>query len=87
MCLNRLSVGVEFANQSRSVLFGSRREMGDEGLDQFPTGAAEGFRATEVCCVSLYEIWIEVVLADEKAELISEPGLAVAGTVGGMGSV
>jgi len=82
-----LSVGIQFADQSSSILFGSRREMGDEGLDQFPTGTAEGFGAAEVRRVGLYEIRVEVVLADEKAELIAEPGLAVAGTVGGMRSV
>ena len=61
--------------------------MGDEGLDQFTTGAAEGFRAAEVRRVGLHEIRVEVVLADQQAELIAEPGLAIARTVGGMGSV
>jgi len=82
-----VSVGVQFADQSSSVLFGSGREMGDEGLDQFPAGVAENFGAAEICRVSLDEIRIEVVLADQKAELIPEPGLAVARTVGRMGSV
>ena len=52
--------------------------MGDKGLDQFTAGAAEGFRAAEVCGVRFDEIRIEVVLADQEAELIAEPGLAVA---------
>ena len=40
LCLHWLSVGVQFADQGFSVFFGGRSEMGDEGFDQFPTGAA-----------------------------------------------
>jgi hypothetical protein len=52
--------------------------MGDEGLDQLTAGAAEGGGAAKVGCVGFDEIRIEVVLADQKAELIPKPGLAVA---------
>ena len=83
----RACIRIEFAEESGAVFFCRLCKLRDEGLDQVTAGAAEGFRTAEICCVRLYEIRVEVVLADEKAELISEPGLAVPGTVGGMGSV
>ena len=57
--------------------------MGDKGLDQLPAGAAESCGAAEVGGILLHEIGIEVVLADQKAELIPEPRLAVSRTIGG----
>jgi hypothetical protein len=77
-----LRVGVQFADQRVAVLFSSGGKMGDEGLDQFPAGAAESGGAAEVGGIGFYEIGIEVVLADEKAELIPEPRLAISGTIG-----
>ena len=62
--------------------FRRRRQMRDEGFDQFATGALESFSAAEVGGISLNESRIEVVLADQKAELVAESGLAVARTVG-----
>ena len=61
--------------------------MGDEGLDQFMAGAAEGLRAAEIRRVGFDKIRIEVVLTDEKAEPIAEPGLAVVRNAGGGMSV
>ena len=55
--------------------------MGNKGLDQFTAGAAEGFGAAEVGRVGLHEIRVKVELADQQAELIPEPGLAVARTI------
>jgi hypothetical protein len=52
--------------------------MGDEGFDQIPTGFLESFGAAEVCGISLHECGIEVELANQKAELVPETGLAVA---------
>ena len=51
--------------------------MGDEGFDQITTGFFEGFGAAEVGGVGLHECGIEVVLADQKAELIAQSRLAV----------
>ena len=51
--------------------------MGDEGLDQIAAGVLEGFGTAEMSGVSLDECRIEVVLADQKAELVAEAGLAV----------
>ena len=61
--------------------------MGDEGLDQFTAGAAEGRGAAEVSSIGSHQIRIEIVLADQKAELIPKPGLAIAGTIGGFGPI
>ena len=61
--------------------------MGDKGFDQFTTGAAESFGATKVRRVGLYKVGVKVVLANQEAQLIAEPRLAVAGTIGGMGAV
>ena len=55
--------------------------MGDKGFDQFTTGAAESFGATKFCRVRFHEIWVKVVLTNDQAELIPEPGLPVPGTV------
>ena len=56
--LHRLSVGIQLADQGISVLFCSRAEMGDEGLDQFTAGATQSFGAAEVGRVRLHEIRI-----------------------------
>src|SRR5208283_1759567 len=86
-CLHRLSVGVEFAYQRIAIFFRCGCEMGDKGLDQFTAGAAKCRGAAEVCGIGLHEIRIEVVLADQKAELIAEPGLAGAISVGRLRTV
>ena len=75
---------MEFADQGSAVFFLGGREMGDKGLDQFTAGAAKGGCAAEICRIGFREIGIEVVLADQKAELIAEPRLAVAISIGGM---
>jgi hypothetical protein len=68
-----LGIGIELADQGISVLFGSRGKMGDEGLNQLTSRAAKSLSAAEVRRISLHEIGIEVVLADQKARLIAEP--------------
>ena len=52
--------------------------MRDEGFDQFAAGSTEGLRAAKICSVCLDEGRIEVVLADEKAELIPQSRLTIA---------
>ncbi len=72
-----LRIGIEFADQAVAVFFRRGREVGDEGFDQIPAGVFEGFGAAEVGGISLDESRIEVVLADQKAELVAEPWLAI----------
>jgi len=69
--LLRLSIRVEFAEQPSPVFFGRFGEMGDEGLDEIATGFLESFGAAKVGRVGLHERRIEVMLADQKAELIA----------------
>ena len=47
--------------------------MGDEGLDQIAARVLKGFGTAEMSGISLDEGRIEVVLADQKAELVAEP--------------
>jgi hypothetical protein len=61
--------------------------MGDKGLNQFTTGTTESFGATKVRRIGLYKVGVKVVLANQEAQLIAESRLAVAGTIGGMGTV
>ena len=58
--------------------------MGNERLNQFTAGAAERFGATEVRRVGLHEIRIKIVLPDQQAKLIPEPGLSIAGPIAGV---
>ena len=52
--------------------------MGDEGRNQIPSGAGEGLRAAKVGRISLHECRVEVVLTNQKAQLVAQPRLAVA---------
>ena len=52
--------------------------MGDEGFDQIPSSPGESLRAAEVGGISLHKCGIEAVLANQKAQLIAEPRLAIA---------
>ncbi len=61
-----------------SIFLRSRCEVGDEGFDQITTGFLERFGAAEVGGVGLHESGIEVVLPDQKAELIPQSGVTVA---------
>ncbi len=55
--------------------------MGDEGFDQITTGFLESFGAAEVGGVGLHECGVEVVLPNQKAELVPQSRLAVTGTI------
>src|SRR5579862_789491 len=55
--------------------------MRNEGFHRFAASLAEYFHATEVCCVGLHQVGIEVELANQKAELVAEAGLEAFGTI------
>jgi hypothetical protein len=55
---------VEFAKQPRSVTSGPFGEMGDEGLDQIPTGLAELLSAAEISGVAFNTDGVELILSD-----------------------
>ena len=75
--LRRLRKGIELADQAITVFFGRCSQMGDEGFDQIAAGLLKCFGTAEVGGVGLHEVRIEVVLADQKAELIAETRLAI----------
>jgi hypothetical protein len=68
---------IEFAKQACAIASGPFGEVGDEGLDQIPAGFAEFLGAAEISGIALYESRIELMLADQKAQSISQPGKAV----------
>jgi len=53
----------------------------DKGFDQIATRVFDGLGSAEMCGISLNESRIEVVLADQQAELVSEPTGAAIGTI------
>src|ERR1700690_4243026 len=79
VCLHGLSIGIEFADQSVSIFLRSLGEVGDEGFDQLTTGVLECLRAAEVSGIGLHQSGIEVVLADQKTELIPQTRLMTLG--------
>ena len=78
-----MEIRIKLTSELFAIFAGFLLEVHDEGFDLFSARPAESLGATEVRGVGLHEIGIEVVLADEKAKLIAQPGLAVAGTIGG----
>jgi hypothetical protein len=68
---------VELAEEALSVFLGRSRQVGYEGLDRFTAGVTEGLSAAELSGICLNKIGIEVVLADQKAETITEPRLTI----------
>ena len=75
--LHRLRVRIEFAHEAVSVLFRGCRYVGNKGLDEVPAGSAQRFRAAKVCGVCLDKSRIEVVLADQKAQFVPQPGMTI----------
>jgi len=51
--------------------------MRNKGLNQVPAGFFKSFGSAEMGCVSLNERGIQVVVPDQKAELVAEPRLAI----------
>src|SRR5208282_562981 len=74
-------VAVQFAEKPGAVFRGPFGQMSDEGLDQVPAGFADFLGSAEISGVSLDQGRIELVLADQQAESITQPRLAIAGTV------
>ena len=77
--LRGLSIGIEFADQRVSIFLRSLGEVGDEGFNQVAASILERLRAAEVGGIGLHERGIEVVLADQKAELIPQTRMMTIG--------
>ena len=68
---------MELRNQSSQVAFGSCSELIDERFDQIAAGFAEFLGAAEISGVAFYEIWVELILANQEAESIAKARLTV----------
>src|SRR4029077_11282852 len=44
ICLQRLGIGIEFADEGASIILRRGRKLGDEGFDQIAAGIFERFR-------------------------------------------
>src|ERR1035437_3230864 len=70
--LFRARVAIELAEQSIAVLLGPVGQLLDEVLNLFAGGLSERLRAAEVDGVGLYEFGIELVLANDLAETVTD---------------
>ena len=75
--LRRLGIAIELAEQGIAVPGGPIGEVGDEGLDLASAGVAKGWGSAIVSGIGLHEAGIELVLADQQAELVAEARLTV----------
>ena len=72
------AVGIQFADESVSIILRRGCKLGDERFDQIAAGIFERFRAAEIGGVGLHERWIEIVLTNQQAQLVTQSRLAVA---------
>jgi hypothetical protein len=72
-----VGVAIEVAEQASSVLGGPLGQVADEIGNQLATGLAESSGATEVCGIALDQGGVELMLADQLAEAIAQPGLPI----------
>src|SRR6266851_2118705 len=70
-------IAVELAEQRNAVFLGPVGQVSDKAFDLFPGGFAEGFGPAEIDGVGLDQVGIELVLADQLAEAVTDLGAAV----------
>jgi hypothetical protein len=73
-----MGVRIQLAHECVSILFRCGCKLSDGRFDQIAAGFSEGFRATEIRGVGLNECWIEIVLANKQAQLVTQPRLSIA---------
>jgi len=73
MALRYSEIPVELAEQGIAISLGPIGEVSDEVLNLGAGGFTETLHATEIDGIGLYELAIELVLADELAEAIADP--------------
>ncbi|MHB8617595.1 MAG: hypothetical protein ACYC93_16180 [Candidatus Acidiferrales bacterium] len=80
---NLLHLGkiAEFREKAIAILKGPFGEVVDEGLDHVAAGSSQLFSFAELGGIAFHETGIELVLADQQAETIAKPRLAIARTV------
>ncbi|MHB8617569.1 MAG: hypothetical protein ACYC93_16050 [Candidatus Acidiferrales bacterium] len=76
---NLLHLGktAEFREKSIAILKGPFGEVVDERLDHIAAGGSQLFGSAELGGIAFHEIGIELVLADQQAEAIAKPRLAI----------
>ena len=77
MCLLSFGIAVQMTEETLAILNGPFGQMVDEGLDRFPAGVAQRRGAAVVSGINFYEASVEPMLADQKAETITQTGLTV----------
>jgi len=70
--LRTLRVGIEFADERVPISFCGFREGGNERLDALAACLAKVLYAAEICGIGLDELRIQIVSADQEAELVSQ---------------
>ena len=64
LCLRRLSVGIQFADECVSILLRSGGKLSDERFDEVTAGIFKRGGTTEIRGIRLYKRRIEIVLTD-----------------------
>jgi hypothetical protein len=80
--LPRFGVAIEVTEKTLTIFGGSFCEVIDEGLDRFATGVTEGWCTAVVSGKGLDEGGIELMLADQQAETITQTWLTVVMAIG-----
>jgi hypothetical protein len=73
-----MGVGIQFADQSVSIVFGGCSQVRNKGLHRFTAGFSQYVSAAEIRGITLHKICIQIELSDQKAELVAESGPAMA---------
>src|ERR1700722_15105477 len=76
-----LRVRIQFADECVSILLRSGRKLSDERFDQVTARIFKSRGAAEIRGVRLNERWIEIVLANQQAQLVTQSRLSVARAV------
>ena len=66
-------IAVELAEQSVPIFFSPVGQVCDEVFDLLPRRLAKRLHATEIGCVGLDQVWIELMLADDLAKAVANP--------------
>jgi hypothetical protein len=80
-CLHRLGVRIQLAYEGIAILFRCGCKLRDERLDLIATSIFQSCGAAEIRGVCLDERWIEIVLTNQQAQLITQSRLALARAV------
>ena len=70
-----MGVRIQFAHECVAILFRGGRKLSDERFDQITAGIFQGRGAAEIRSVCLYERWIEIVLTNQQAQLVTQSRL------------